>query len=76
MGRLLRWKCESCGYEAEVSGGRDRGFIAVTETMVCRKCSELVDVLVSKINEVPNPLYFKETIKSCCPKCKGTNLTD
>ena len=46
MGGLFEFKCPNCGYQAEVSGGEDCGFFARTETMVCKNCLQVVDVLV------------------------------
>ena len=46
MGTCYQFRCESCGYDAQVSGGRDIGMQAVVRTMFCRGCCELVDVLI------------------------------
>ena len=46
MGTVYEFICESCGYQARVCGGRDRGFYAIVETMICHDCCELVDVPV------------------------------
>jgi hypothetical protein len=48
MGTSYQYTCESCGYEAQVSGGRDIGMMAVVRTMFCRSCRELVDVLIGQ----------------------------
>lgn len=56
MGETFEFKCPYCGYRAEVSGGEDCDMIAVTETMICENCRELVDVEVG----YALPLYHGE----------------
>lgn len=46
MGQLRQFKCGSCGYEAEVSGGPDCGMIAQTVTVACEECKSLQDAVV------------------------------
>jgi ssDNA-binding Zn-finger/Zn-ribbon topoisomerase 1 len=46
MGAFYSFTCSSCGYEAEVSGGPDCGFEARTETVVCKACLDLFDIVV------------------------------
>jgi hypothetical protein len=43
VGRKYRFFCESCGYEAQVSGGPDRGWFAAAHTVSCPRCRELSD---------------------------------
>lgn len=45
MGRSFLHRCGACGYEAEVSGGPDRGNLATTITVSCGKCQALYDVV-------------------------------
>ena len=40
--------CPSCGYITKASGARANGLAASVDTMVCRDCDELVDVLIEK----------------------------
>ncbi len=47
MGAKLEFRCESCGYEAMVSGRDDFGFKARTTTILCEECEELYDVVTS-----------------------------
>lgn len=71
MGSLHSFKCEKCGYDAEMSGGEDAGFEVATRTMVCANCGELVDVVVSKrknLNEDYAPIPER------CPDCRGDSL--
>jgi hypothetical protein len=73
MGEWFEFKCHGCGYRAEVSGGEDCGMIAVTETMVCENCQELVDVQVG----YALPLYHGEWDKNMtrCPVCHSDDVT-
>lgn len=75
MGQLYRFECPSCGYHAEVSGGKDRGFVALTQTKVCQDCREVVDVLIGKAMD---PSAGKDTAiprtKQECPVCEGHSL--
>lgn len=48
MGQISKFTCPGCNYEAEVSGGRDRGFFSRTATIACEQCKMLYDVLVGK----------------------------
>lgn len=45
MGVWYEYKCGSCGYRAEVSGGDDAGMVANTTTILCEECQELYDVV-------------------------------
>lgn len=44
MGATFQFCCGECGYEAEVSGGFDRGMVSVTHTVTCPRCRGLSDV--------------------------------
>jgi Zn finger protein HypA/HybF involved in hydrogenase expression len=72
MGTLYRFACESCAYEADVSGGRDAGFVARTETMVCRTCHDVVDVLVGE--SVEGMLEDADQHLNRCPKCRSHHV--
>jgi len=90
MGQHHQFRCEACGYEAEVSGGEDCGFSVVTQTITCTKCKELVDVVVSerpgdpKIPRLPLRCPRAKKVKhpvqpwtagGPCPRC-GTKMRD
>jgi len=47
MGTLFLFSCPNCGYKAEVSGGKDLGFAIATNTILCKICKELYDVVTS-----------------------------
>ena len=49
MGTTFLFKCNECGYKAELSGGKDSGFVALVQTMTCHNCNELVDVLIGEM---------------------------
>jgi hypothetical protein len=77
MGTSYVFTCQSCDYSAEVSGGRDFGFTAVVQTMVCRDCAKWVDVLIGYQGEdgpTGDPEYYKAM--KICPYCKGKNLEE
>ena len=46
MGTWTALTCEKCDYSTSVSGGKDWGMIHVVQTMICRDCSQLVDVVI------------------------------
>lgn len=68
--------CEHCGYEAQVSGGPDAGMVAVTETMTCHGCRELVDVVIGaygKEGPTGNPDFDQDL--NICAECGSADLT-
>ena len=76
MGIWFEFTCEKCGYCVEVSGGKDFGMVAVVETMICRSCRELVDVIIGRYGK-EGPTGDKDYDKNLgiCPKCGGKELT-
>jgi len=68
MGRLYEFGCDQCGYQAEVSGGEDAGWLVVTWTMTRLDCKEVVDVEVgpSHLDSEMNKADFGR-----CPRCRG-----
>ena len=46
MGRTYLFECPRCAYRARVSGRVDRGFGLCVETITCRDCKQLYDVVV------------------------------
>lgn len=86
MGTLLKYICNNCNYSAEVSGGQDIGMLVKTNTVLCTKCEEVVDVQVDfmgeikikefDLNKCPNCNSAKyiikwDNMKRPCPKCNG-----
>lgn len=63
MGIWQNFKCDSCGYAAQVSGGADCGFDVRTVTILCSECRELMDVVVG------TPLETEATALRRRPQC-------
>ena len=86
MGARYTYQCDKCYYSAHISAGQDMGMMVKTNTLVCEKCKEVVDVITeswtdvtsdeSVIGKCPN-CNFSENLKEwdskkCpCPKCNG-----
>jgi predicted RNA-binding Zn-ribbon protein involved in translation (DUF1610 family) len=66
MGELLYWKCNSCNYAVTMSGGKDRGFQAYTQTFQCLTCKELMDIAVDR-----NEWDMEQWEPRHCKKCNG-----
>ena len=87
MGQSYEFRCVQCGYIANVSDGGDAGFIVLTQTIVCKTCSEVVDVVTESspgnqesagevdesVNKCPNcgSGNLREWTNRKCPKCGG-----
>ena len=67
MGDRSEHVCGACGYRATVSGGPDAGMQAITDTMACRSCRELVDVLVA----THEPDGSEPPVVPRCPNCQA-----
>lgn len=75
MGQFYSFECPSCGYHAEVSGGKDRGFVAFTQTKVCQDCKQVADILIGKAAELSaDKATTIPKAKQQCPACEGHNL--
>jgi hypothetical protein len=85
MGTLYNFGCGSCGYQAEVSGGRDAGMAQLTATIACEDCQELYDVVTSEHpfnrTRVEIPLRCPKSVlhyvrlwthPGSCPKCSAS----
>jgi hypothetical protein len=69
MGTLFIFSCPKCGHEVEVSGGKDFGFAIATNTILCKTCKELYNVVTS--NEPWNASEDDWVPKAFrCPKSK------
>ena len=71
VGQSFLFRCDDCGYEADVCGGPDAGMTVSVRTMACRSCLELVDV-VTQVHSVagrdaPMRLHV-------CPVCDSVDL--
>jgi Zn finger protein HypA/HybF involved in hydrogenase expression len=78
MAQLHGVRCAQCGLKATVSGGRDRGFRFWTETMYCKSCESLSDVLSEYAFDPTHPESFPINGESPelgkCWKCGGHGL--
>jgi hypothetical protein len=72
MGRLYEFGCEKCGYQAEVSGGEDAGWLIVTRTMTCLDCKRVVDVVVGESH--PGSLGSDIHILGRYPRCRSKQV--
>ncbi len=79
MGHYRTYKCSNCGYSVLTSGKLDYGFVATTDTYICKVCKELVDVTVGrqgkvfKKSEIPVKAkddYFDMSYY-VCPNCES-----
>ncbi len=71
MGARYSFACSSCRYVAGVSGGPDMGKFVQTETMVCRRCHQVVDVVVESRTPRTFPVQWTQKVAQC-PKCGST----
>jgi hypothetical protein len=67
MGQHFQFRCASCAYEVEVSGGPDCGFAVATQTIACSKCKKLYDVVTSKDPGNPDA----PAVPLRCPRSRG-----
>ena len=86
MGTTYTYTCQSCRYAANVSGGRDFGFVGSSQTGFCTVCNELVDY-VAEICHGDGKIEQGMVIGAChrcqtqvtqdwnegdaCPRCGG-----
>lgn len=83
MGELATYQCDKCNYSAQISGGPDMGMMVKTNTYVCQKCKEIVDVITFNVDSEENnvgkcpschsteQLEVWDNRKCPCPKCNG-----
>jgi len=61
VGRTYIFECPHCLYRTQVSGGADAGLHCAVQTVVCRDCRELFDVLTRirrRAGAPPKPAKF------------------
>ena len=89
MGTLFQFTC-SCGYQATMSAGRDRGMMYEVQTVSCAECKALRDAVVREVAPVRRrarrlrcPESPRHRVKvwrrgGKCPRCgeKGGILSD
>ena len=89
MGAKCLYHCNKCNYSAHISGGHDVGMSVKTNTFLCRRCEEVVDIVIeyldsetvhkSGVNNCPKCNSDKNieewnNKKRPCPKCNGTMI--
>jgi hypothetical protein len=67
MGQLFAFRCDACGYKAEVSGGPDVGMAVATQTVSCAACKRLFDAVTSE--DPGNDTAPKVPLR--CPRSRG-----
>ena len=75
MGARFRYSCTSCDYSVNVAGGISFGLREGRDTMVCRSCQSIVDVLIRYIEgrdqrDVPPHKERPFT----CPECSSVDV--
>lgn len=77
MGQTVQLGCTECGYRVRVSGGFDRGMLAYTATVSCKRCSQLGDIRISELLHeelINNPReVLPEDLR--CLHCKSKRIT-
>lgn len=75
MGSKFTFICPNCGETELIAAGRDCGFMAVVQPMICDDCNKLVEVLIGHMGKdgpTGDPDYDQDL--NICPKCRGKNL--
>ena len=67
MGEKFNYRCPECGFTAQCSHGRDRGFRLVVESLFCSECKTLKNIPVGEY--VDSQLM---EIKPVCWTCKSS----
>lgn len=75
MGQKYEFWCESCGYEAQVSGGEDAGELVCTQTVACQQCESLYDVTTAKRDLAVESFFFRE-VEPRCPRRKTHSIRE
>jgi len=72
MGIHRTYKCSDCNYAFFGSGGRDRGFIATTQTFECTECKILFDATIALDTSDRNKkTTSRKREEYFCPQCKS-----
>ncbi|MHA1378691.1 MAG: hypothetical protein ACTSRG_09945 [Candidatus Helarchaeota archaeon] len=74
MGTTYKFECKDCGISVEVSGCLDYGKQIVTATILCEKCGQLSDVIISNNPEKTRIATWRLPKRINCPEC-NSNLT-
>lgn len=70
MGTLHEFRCPACAYEAHVSGGLAGGMRVLTQTIHCKDCRVIDDVVVARSSggRGPRRTSAEESRVPPCPK--------
>ena len=77
LSNTLKYKCNACGYSADVHDTQVETFFAYVETKHCLDCKSLVEVPVKFKAEayIGGDADFKmNPVENKCPECFGTNV--
>jgi len=90
MGETVTYRCDTCKYSAQVSGGPDVGMLVRTNTYMCSICKEIADVVTGYCGDDVTPddcgigkcpicdssEHLKEWDNKTypCPKCDGVMI--
>ena len=70
MGTLKTYECNKCDYSVHISCGFDKGMIVKTNTMLCERCEEIVDIVTEYWTDVKPD----KNIVGRCPKCNSSKF--
>ena len=71
MGVMYKFTCPNCNYQTLCVGGKSRGMSSLLQTMICKKCNELTDVVIETYKgdaDIFERLLDK--LDTSCSKCK------
>lgn len=76
MGFQKTYRCSKCDYSVLTAGGRTRGFEIITDSFVCNKCKEIVDIAIDNVEQEFIYEWAQETKSKdiFCPKCNCTDI--
>jgi len=75
LSKISKYKCNACGYSADVWDGPDAALIATVDTRHCLGCKNLVEVPIEFHgggligNQDAEPSFLNR-----CPDCNSTNV--
>lgn len=72
MGTVYQYTCDQCSFETEVSGGFDVGMVSATQTISCRECGQLYDVVVGDSQKTRSEDVTRMPLR--CPESKQHNV--
>lgn len=78
MGEKFNYRCPSCGFAAQCSHGRDRGFRIAVEAMFCSECKSLKNIHTGDYvkDENAEKLVSVQPICNTCNKSSNLKIWD